>query len=120
MTNYNDNNISVVNTVSDTVTATMLVRSYPYEVAVTPDGTKVYVANWISNNVSVIDTATNTITNVPVGYNPRAFGKFIGGNKRLLKYRCMAVNLMAQPKSQILDLMAARQRFLRLKVPRLN
>ena len=49
----------------------------PEGVAVTPDGTKVYVPNGI-NNVSVIDTATNTVSaNVSVGPVPAAFGQFI-------------------------------------------
>ena len=34
----------------------------PLGVAVTPDGTKVYVANCDSNNISVIDTSTNNVT----------------------------------------------------------
>ena len=51
----------------------------PDGVAVTPDGTKVYVANTDSNTVSVIDTATNTVTaTVNVGNSPVAFGQFIG------------------------------------------
>jgi YVTN family beta-propeller protein len=40
-------------------------------VAVTPDGSKVYVANWASNNVSAIDTATNkVIATIAVGSEP--------------------------------------------------
>jgi len=40
-------------------------------VAVTPDGSKVYVANFLSNNVSAIATATNTVTaTIPVGSEP--------------------------------------------------
>ena len=36
--------------------------------AVTPDGSKVYVANAFSSTVSVIATATNTVTaTIPVG-----------------------------------------------------
>ena len=31
--------------------------------AVTPDGTKVYIANFEDETVSVINTATNTVTN---------------------------------------------------------
>jgi YVTN family beta-propeller protein len=47
-------------------------------VAVTPDGSRVYIANQSSNNVSVIDTTTNTVTTtVPVGSDPFAFGVFI-------------------------------------------
>ena len=37
----------------------------------TPDGSKVYVANENSNNVSVIDTATNMVTaTIAVGIDP--------------------------------------------------
>ena len=51
----------------------------PIGVTVTPDGTKVYVANYGSNNVSVINTTTTpyTVTSVPVGAYPWAFGQFI-------------------------------------------
>jgi YVTN family beta-propeller protein len=35
-------------------------------VAVTPDGSKVYVANLGSKTVSVIDTATNTVVGPPI------------------------------------------------------
>ena len=53
-------------------------RRVPVGVAVTPDGSKVYVANDASNNVSVIATATNTVTaTIPVGIWPVAFGVFI-------------------------------------------
>jgi YVTN family beta-propeller protein len=49
---------------------------------VTPDGGKVYVANYngpASGSVSVIDTATNTVIGSPiaVGGNPFPFGLFI-------------------------------------------
>jgi YVTN family beta-propeller protein len=41
-------------------------------VAVTPDGSQVYVANADDTTVSVIATATNTVTaTIPVGYNPQ-------------------------------------------------
>ena len=54
------------------------VGTHPYGVAVTPDGSRVYIANQSSNNVSVIDTTTNTVTaTVPVGSDPFAFGVFI-------------------------------------------
>jgi YVTN family beta-propeller protein len=50
----------------------------PAGVAVSPDGSKLYVANSASNNVSVIDTATNTvIATIPVGSHPVALGLFI-------------------------------------------
>ena len=59
------------------MTATIPV-GYPVGVAVTPDGSKVYVANVDSNSVSVINTAKNTVTaTITVGTNPVAFGVFI-------------------------------------------
>jgi YVTN family beta-propeller protein len=44
------------------VTATVKVGNFPHGVAVTPDGTKVYVTNAGDSTVSVIDTTTNTVT----------------------------------------------------------
>ena len=41
--NYNSTNISVIDTATDKVTATLTAGSNTYEVAVTPDGTKAYV-----------------------------------------------------------------------------
>ena len=51
------------------------VGSYLDRIAVSPDGTKVYVTNYgnygTPGNISVIDTTTNTVTaNMPVGINP--------------------------------------------------
>jgi YVTN family beta-propeller protein len=67
----NDGNISVIDTVTNNVIATVHVGS-PAAVAVIPDGTKVYVTNYYpKNDVSVIDTSTNTvIATVPVGADP--------------------------------------------------
>lgn len=63
ITNLNDNTVSVIDTATNTVTATIAVGKAPYGVAVTPDGTKTYVTNSSdsSNGVSVIDTASNTV-----------------------------------------------------------
>jgi YVTN family beta-propeller protein len=71
ITNYGSNNVSVIDTSSNTVTATVTVGTNPYGVAVNPAGTRVYVVNRDSNNVSVIDTSSNTVTaTVTVGTNP--------------------------------------------------
>jgi YVTN family beta-propeller protein len=84
--NEDSNNVSVINTKTNKVIATVPVGKEPNGVAVTPNGTKVYVVNSGDNyntpsTVSVIDTATNkVITNVTVGSHPVAIGKFIGGN----------------------------------------
>jgi YVTN family beta-propeller protein len=45
---------------------------------VTPDGSRVYVANFTDNTGSVIDTgSTSVVATVPVGRGPAAFGNFI-------------------------------------------
>jgi YVTN family beta-propeller protein len=51
----------------------------PFGLAITSDGSKVYVANKFGNTVSVIDTVTNKVVGspIPVGNVPLAFGKFI-------------------------------------------
>jgi YVTN family beta-propeller protein len=73
------NSVSVINTATNTVTATVAVGNNPGGIAVNPAGTFAYVANEFSNNVSVINTATNTVTaTVNVGSVPFAFGQFIG------------------------------------------
>ena len=65
------NNVSVINTSTNAVTATVAVGSLPNGVAITPDGTAVYVTNFSGNSVSVISTATNTvIATIPVGTGP--------------------------------------------------
>ena len=76
--NFLSNNVSVIATATNTVTATIPVGSEPFGVAVTPDGCKVYVANGASNDVSVIATATNAVTAaIAAGSGPVAFGVFI-------------------------------------------
>jgi len=70
--------VSVIDTATNTVVATVPVGFVPVGIAATPDGRKVYVANYESNTVSVIDTAQNVVTaTIPVGSNPYAFGVFI-------------------------------------------
>ncbi len=72
-------NVSVIDTATDTVVATLLVGDGPRGVAVHPDGSRVYVANYDAKTVSVINTATNKVVAfVGVGDGPRAIGQFIG------------------------------------------
>jgi len=66
ITNYNSDTVSVIDTATNKVKATINVSEHPYGVAVNPDGTSVYVTHW--DTVSVINTATNNVTaTVPVG-----------------------------------------------------
>ena len=68
----------VIDTTMDTVIATIPVGDGPFGVAVTPDGSKIFVANEFSSSVSVIDAATSAATaTISVGGDPIAFGVFI-------------------------------------------
>ena len=72
ITNTGDNTVSVINTNTGLVTATIPVGSQPEAISVSADGNKVYVANNNSNNVSVINTLSNTvIATIPVGTTPK-------------------------------------------------
>ncbi|MGA3020064.1 MAG: beta-propeller fold lactonase family protein [Bryobacteraceae bacterium] len=65
--------VSVINTVTNTITATVNVGSGASGAAVNPTGTYVYVANDSSfdDTISVLKTATNTVTaTVTVGADP--------------------------------------------------
>src|SRR6266849_6084859 len=71
--NTGSNSVSVIDTTSNTVVATVSVGGSPLEVAITPDGTRVYVTNGNDNTVSVIDAASNTVVaTVGVGAGPTA------------------------------------------------
>lgn len=58
--------VSVIDTSNNSVVATITVGTQPYGIAVTPDGSHVYVANegygTDLGSISVIDTSTNTAT----------------------------------------------------------
>ncbi|HET7504950.1 MAG TPA: beta-propeller fold lactonase family protein, partial [Kofleriaceae bacterium] len=69
--NNGRNTVSVIDTVSNAVVATIPVGNTPFGLAISPDGALVYVINLRGNNISVIDTATNTVTTtIPVGRFP--------------------------------------------------
>jgi len=62
--------VSVINTDTNAIT-TIPVGSGPVGVAVSPDGSLLYVTNAWDNTVSVISTATAAVvTTIPVGTNP--------------------------------------------------
>lgn len=66
--NSSSNSISVINTATNAVTATIPVTS-PKRVAISPDGTRAYATG--DNSVSVIETGTNTVVaTIPVGAAP--------------------------------------------------
>jgi uncharacterized protein (TIGR03437 family) len=70
VSNNGDNTVSEIDTSTNTVVATIRVGSGPEGMAVTPDGTRLYVAN-DGGQVWVIDTSNNSvITKVTVGGDP--------------------------------------------------
>lgn len=59
--------VSVIDTANNSVVATIELGSTAFDVAITPDGTRAYVAINAANRVAVIDTETNTVlTNIDV------------------------------------------------------
>jgi len=63
--------VQVIDTATNAIVARIPVGRRPWNMAITPDGRKLYVACGRSNAVAVIDTETNTkIADVPVGELP--------------------------------------------------
>jgi YVTN family beta-propeller protein len=80
--NGTDGTVSVIDTATNKVTATIKVGEAPSALAISPDGNRVYVANGGSNTVSVINTTTNTVTEtIAVGIDPEGVIAF--GNGRI-------------------------------------
>ena len=72
MANRSDDTVSVIDTATNTVVATIFdVGNAPHGVAVSPDGTRVYVVDWLDDTVSVIDTATNEVVDTIEGVGTR-------------------------------------------------
>lgn len=61
-----DGTVSVVDLATQAITATIAVGGSPFDVALSPDRSRAYVANHGNSpyGVDVIDTATNTVTAV--------------------------------------------------------
>ncbi|MGC2696348.1 MAG: hypothetical protein WA738_11210 [Candidatus Angelobacter sp.] len=59
--NSNDNTVSVIDTSTNTVTATIVVGGFPIGVVFSPDGTRAFVTNQSGSSISVINTASNTV-----------------------------------------------------------
>jgi YVTN family beta-propeller protein len=58
---FPNNFVSVIDTATNTVVATIPVGVAPNGIAITPDGTRAYVTDNGSDTVSVIDTTNNTV-----------------------------------------------------------
>jgi YVTN family beta-propeller protein len=64
--NAASNDVSVIDTATDTVVATIPVGVHPKGVSIHPNGTRLYVTNSGDRTVSVIDTTTNMVINPPI------------------------------------------------------
>lgn len=60
--NTNSDNVSVIDTATNTETSTITVGDGPRHAVVSPDNSKLYVSNNTAGTVSVINTSTNTVT----------------------------------------------------------
>lgn len=63
--------VSVIDVASAKVIANVPVGLYPAGAAANPDGTRVYITNFMGMSVSVIDTTTNTVTGPPIDLQNR-------------------------------------------------
>ncbi|MFZ5780337.1 MAG: autotransporter domain-containing protein [Pseudomonadota bacterium] len=64
----NQDRVVVVDTATNTVTATVSTGLQPINIAINPSGTRAYVTNTTSGNLTVIDTSTNSVvTTLAVG-----------------------------------------------------
>jgi YVTN family beta-propeller protein len=71
VSNYGDDTISVINTSTNEVVATLSTGDAPKDVVLTQDRTKAYVINMGTHSVQVINTATNTpISTIPIDSYP--------------------------------------------------
>jgi YVTN family beta-propeller protein len=61
-----DGTVSVIDTLTNTVTATIPVGAGPFGVVFSPDSRRAYVTNAFDGTVSVIDTATSTVVDTIV------------------------------------------------------
>jgi YVTN family beta-propeller protein len=68
ITNSADNTVSVIDTGTGSVVATIPVGRDPIGVVVLPSGAKVYITNYQDHTVSVIDTTSNTVSSTISGF----------------------------------------------------
>lgn len=103
--NGSDNTVSVVDTASRAVTATISVGGFPFSVAVHPDGGTVYVTNEADDTVSVIDTATQSeVATVPVGDEPHGVAVHPdGGTVYVSNARSNAVSVIDAISHTVID-----------------
>jgi len=92
--NFKDNSVSVIDTDSGTVVATVPVSAGPHGMAITRDGRTVYVSGDGSSSVDVIDTASDKVVKtIEVGKTPN--GIALTPDNRLLLVTVYGDNRLA-------------------------
>jgi len=82
--NFKDATVSVIDTGTQAVVATVPVAAGPHGMAVTPDGRTVYVSGDASSDVSVIDTSTDRAeSRIEVGKSPHGLAMMPDGRMLL-------------------------------------
>jgi YVTN family beta-propeller protein len=74
ITNSGSNNVSVIDTATRAVVATIPVGIAPFGVAVHPSASSVYVTNRGNNTVTVIDGVANAVSGLPIPVGPQPRG----------------------------------------------
>jgi len=83
--NFKDNTVSVIDTATAKVVATVPVASGPHGMTITKDGKWVFVSGDTSSQVSVIDTATDRIAHtIEVGREPACSALTLDGRQLLV------------------------------------
>ncbi len=77
--NVGSDNVSVINTATNTVVTTIPVGNSPLGVSSSKNGKRVYVTNSGSGTVSVINTYTNAVIST-IGVDPKPYGICINNN----------------------------------------
>ena len=84
VSNFDDDTVSVIDTANKDIIQTIAVGNGPKGVAVSPDGTRVYVANSLGDSVSVISTTVtpqSVTTTISVGDGPAGVAVHPDGSK---------------------------------------
>jgi YVTN family beta-propeller protein len=69
--NYDSASVTMIDSTTDEVVATVAVGKNPQDISWAPDGRHAYVANTSDGTVSVIDAETETVTaTIPAGKSP--------------------------------------------------
>jgi YVTN family beta-propeller protein len=110
VSNLSDNTVSVINSSTYIVSATIAVGNGPEGLSVSPDGTKLYLANNSDNNVYVINTSTNAVVDtIAVGNYPQAMGNFISSYIQTsgiptLSFESDGITIYPNPANTILNI----------------